>query len=96
MAHKLLWDFDIQTDHLISARRPDLRIISNKKRTCKSVNFTVLADHSEKLKESEKKNTYQDLARELKILCNMKVTVILIVTGALGIVTKGLIQGQEE
>ena len=24
---KLLWDFDIQTDHLISARRPDLIII---------------------------------------------------------------------
>ena len=22
-AHKLLWDFDIQSDHLISARRPD-------------------------------------------------------------------------
>ena len=30
--HKLLWDFDIQTDHLISARRPDLIIINNKKR----------------------------------------------------------------
>ena len=29
--HKLLWDFNIQTDHLISARRPDL-IIINKKR----------------------------------------------------------------
>ena len=28
--HKLLWDFDVQTDHLISARRPDL-IITNKK-----------------------------------------------------------------
>ena len=28
--HKLLWDFDIYTDHLISARRPDL-IITNKK-----------------------------------------------------------------
>ena len=28
---KHLWDFDIQTDHLISARRPDL-IIINKKR----------------------------------------------------------------
>ena len=24
--HKLLWDFDIHTDHLISARRPDLTI----------------------------------------------------------------------
>ena len=29
--HKLPWDFDIQTDRLISVRRPDLVII-NKKR----------------------------------------------------------------
>ena len=28
--HKLLWHFDIQTDHLISARRPDLIIINKK------------------------------------------------------------------
>ena len=27
--HKLLWDFDIQTDHLISAKRPDLIAINN-------------------------------------------------------------------
>ena len=27
--HKLLWDFDIQTNHLISAKRPDLIIINN-------------------------------------------------------------------
>ena len=30
--HKLLWDFDIQTDHLISTRRPDLIIINKKKK----------------------------------------------------------------
>ena len=35
--HKLLWDFDIQTDHLISATRPDLIIINQKKRTWKIV-----------------------------------------------------------
>ena len=29
--YKLLWDFDKQTDHLISARRPDLIIIKKKK-----------------------------------------------------------------
>ena len=29
--HKLIWDFDIQTDHLISARRPNL-ILINKRR----------------------------------------------------------------
>ena len=30
--HELLWDFNIQTDHLIQARRSDLIIINNKKR----------------------------------------------------------------
>ena len=28
--HKLLWDFNIQTDQLIPARRPDLIIINKK------------------------------------------------------------------
>ena len=31
-SHKFQWDFDIQTDHLISARRPDLIIINKTKR----------------------------------------------------------------
>ena len=30
--HKLQWDLDLHTDHLISATRPDLKIINNKKR----------------------------------------------------------------
>ena len=29
--HKLLWDFNLQTDHLLPARRPDLIIINKKK-----------------------------------------------------------------
>ena len=38
--HKLLSDFEIQTDHLISVRRPDLIIInSNKKKKKKEENF---------------------------------------------------------
>ena len=66
--HKHLWDFDIQTDHLISARRPDLIIIKKKKKkkTCKIVDFAFLADHRIKLKECEKRDKYLDLARELK------------------------------
>ena len=64
---KLLCDFDIQTDHLISARRPDLIVINNnnkKMRTCKIVDFAVPTDHRIKLKECEKKDKYLDLARE--------------------------------
>ena len=65
--HKFLWNFDIRTDHLISARRPDLIIINNKKkRICKIVDFASPADHCIKLKECEKRNKYLDLARELK------------------------------
>ena len=30
-SHKFQWDFDIQTDHLIPTRRPDLIIINKKK-----------------------------------------------------------------
>ena len=63
-AHKLLCDFD--TDHLISARRPDLITINKKKRTCKIVDFAVPANHRIKLKECEKKDKYLDLARDLK------------------------------
>ena len=45
---KLLWYFDIQTDPLISARRPDLIIIKKKEdnlQICKIVDFAVPADH---------------------------------------------------
>ena len=47
-------------------------------------------------KESEKKDKYQDLAKELKKLWNIKVMVIPIVIGALGTVTKGLVKGLED
>ena len=47
-----------------------------KKITCKIVDFSVPADHRIKLKECEKKDNYLDLARELKKLRNMKVTIL--------------------
>ena len=62
--HKLLWDFDIQTDHQISAGKAD--IIKINKKNCKIVAFAVPADHRIKLKECEKKDKYLDLAWELK------------------------------
>ena len=30
--HKILWDFEIQTDHLISSRRADLEIVNKKRK----------------------------------------------------------------
>ena len=99
--HKLLCDFNIQTNNLIPARRPELIIINKKKkrkkkRTCKIVDFAVQADHRIKLQECEKKDKYLDIARELKKLWKIQVTIIPIVIGAFGTVTKGLLKGLED
>ena len=67
-----------------------------KKGTCKIVDFAVPADYRINLKESEKNDKYLDLARELKRLWNMKVTIVRFVIGALGTVTKGLLNGLED
>ena len=96
--HKPLWDLDIQTDHLISVRIPDLIIINKKekKKVCKIVDFAVLTDNRIKLKEFEKRDKNHDLAREWKKLWNIKVTIITIVIGAFGTITKGLLKGMED
>ena len=88
--HKLLWDFEIQTDHLISAWRP------TKKRTSRIVDFAISADHRVKLKEIENIDKYLDHPGKLKKLWNMKVTVIPVVIGAFGTITKGLVQGLKD
>ncbi len=41
-SHKLQWDSDIHTDHLISARRPDLKIINNNNKK-KYIEFAKLS-----------------------------------------------------
>ena len=61
------------------------------------MDFSVPADHRIKLKECEKKkDKYVDLARELKKLWNMKVTIVPIVISTFGTVSKGLLKGLED
>ena len=55
---QILWDFEIQTNHLISARRPDQVIVNKKKGTCRIVDFTVFAELRLRLKEVKKKDKY--------------------------------------
>ena len=70
-----------------------IEIVNKKMRTYSILDFAIQANHRIKLKESKKRNKYQDLARELKKLWNLKVMMISIATGALSMVTNGLIQG---
>ena len=49
-----------------------------------------------KLKESKKRDKYLDVARELRKLWSMKVTVIPFIIDVLGTVTEGLVQRLED
>ena len=60
------------------------------------MDFAVPADHRIKLKECEKKDKYLDLAKGIEMLWNMKVTIVPILIGAFGTVTKRLLKGLED
>ena len=67
----------MQTDSLIPIRRIDKKKKINKKKKKREL---------VKIKESEKRDKYKDLAREQRKLGNMHVILIPVVTGALGTV----------
>ena len=58
--------FEIQMDNTISARQLDLVIVNKKKKKKKGNKKRVPTDQRVKLKDNEKKDKYQDLARGLK------------------------------
>ena len=93
---KVLWDFTIQTDHVIEARRPDLILIKKEENNCIIVDFAIPYDTRIEQKEKEKVEKYQDLKRELQKLWNMKVKVVPIVIGALGTPPKDIKSRVEE
>ena len=66
IVYKLLWDFNIQTDHVIEAWRADFVVVDKKRRTCKIIDFAVPGDSRIEEKEKEKIEKYQDLRRELQ------------------------------
>ena len=58
--HTIFWGGAIEIDHLISARRPDLVMVYEKKRFCRIDDIAVPVDQRVKLKGREKRNTYLD------------------------------------
>ena len=60
------------------------------------MDFAVPADHRIKLKESEKKDMFLNLGRELKKIWNMKVTIIPIEIDAFRTLTKVLLKGVKD
>ena len=87
---KILWDFTVQRDHFITARKFDRIFINIKHNECQINDFAIPYDTKVDDKEVEKIEKYLDLVRELKKVWNMKVIVVPLVTGALGTPAKEL------
>ena len=83
-----MWDFIIQTDHVIETQRPDLVVVDKKKRTWKITDFAILGDSRIEEKEKEKIMKYQDLRRELQKIWNVRVKIIPLVVDSLGAIPK--------
>ena len=66
--YKILWDFNIQTEHVIEARRPDMIVIDKETKFAKIIDFAIPYDSRVNSKEVEKIEKYQDLAPEIKKL----------------------------
>ena len=82
--YKALWDFSIQADDIMEARRPDIIIVEKKSNKFQIINFAVPYDTRVDEKEKEKIQKCQDLAKELKKLWNKNVKVIPVIAGAHG------------
>ena len=87
--HKIQWDFEIPTDHLIPARKPGLDQLTIKK-NCSSRELCHSSRPRSENKRNRKDKKWWDLARELKRLWNMRVMVMPIEVGSLGMVLKEL------
>ena len=93
---KLLWDVNIQCDHVIEARRPDIVVVNKQERKYTIIDIAVPADKRIGETENEKIEKYQDLKREIARIWNMgTVQVVPIVVGSLGSVTKTWTSGWE-
>ena len=50
---KILWDFNVYVDHMISARRPDIIVINKAVSNVILIDVSILADKNISTKEDE-------------------------------------------
>ena len=84
------------TNGLFNLSQTTRSSVSKKKENLLNSGPCILPDHMIKLKESEKRDKFLNLSRELKKLRSIKVTMVTIEIGALSRATKGLVQGLED
>ena len=86
----VLWNQAVHTDREVTANRPDIKIKNNKEKTCTLIDVAIPADRNVVQKEAEKKLKYKSLCIEMQRMWNLKCTIVPVIIGATGIVTRSL------
>ena len=88
--YEIRWDQTIPTARKLDHNKPDVVMIDHVEKKWTLIDFSVPFDGNVAKKEDEKKTKYTDLARSVAAEHNVRVEIIPIVVGALGVVTKDL------
>jgi hypothetical protein len=86
----VLWNQAVHTDREVTANRPDIITKNKKEKTCTLIDVAIPADRNVVQKKAEKKLKYESLCIEIQRMWNLKCTIIPVITGATGIVTRSL------
>jgi hypothetical protein len=85
----VLWNQAVHTDREVTANRPDI-IKTKKEKTCTLKDVAILVDRNVVQKEAEKKLKFKSLCIEIERMWNLKCTIVPVIIGATGIVTRSL------
>ena len=86
----MLWNQAVHTDREVTANRPDIIIRNRKERTCTLIDVAIPTDRNVVHKEAEKKLKYKSLCIEIQRMWKLKFTIIPVIIGATGTVTRSL------
>ena len=89
--YEVWWDQKVSTPTAFEHNRPDLVLIDHIEKKWTFVDFAVPFDRNVVSKEEEKVAKYKDLAAEVSRMHTVKVEVVPIVVGTLGMVSKNLL-----
>lgn len=85
----VMWDTQIQTDRHIPGNKPDIVIKDKITKTCLIIDVAIPADENVNQKEAEKILKYKDLEIEITRMWGCKTTIVPVIIGATGTITKG-------
>jgi hypothetical protein len=86
----VLWNQAVHIDREVTANRPDIIIKNKKEITCTLIDVAIPTDRNVVQKEAEKKLKYKGFCKEIQRIWNLKCTIMPVIIGATGIVTRSL------